>query len=92
MAQVAPAEASNVVAPIERLFLALPMGGSPLGRTILAGGAGLAVAYGLRPSISFDKQGKPRPFILFDQRNPEATLFPAWAYFVVPGVIFGLFL
>jgi len=89
----APVEqASNIVAPIERLFLALPMGSSPLGRTLLAGGTGLGLAYALRPSFSFDAKGKPRPWIVFDQRNPEATIFPLWAFFVVPGLIFGVFL
>lgn len=85
-------DSSNVVIPVEKVFSALPFGSSPLGRVVLAGGAGLAFAYAVRPSCSFDANGNPRPWIVFDQRNPEACVFPYWAYFVVPGVLFGLFL
>lgn len=83
---------AGVVAPVEQAFLALPFGGSPVGRVVLAGGAGAALAYFLRPSVSFDAHGNARPWILFDSRNPDATVFPYWAYFVVPGAVCGLFL
>jgi len=81
-----------VIAPVEQVFLALPFGGSPVGRVLLAGGAGAAFAYFLRPSVSFDKNGNPRPWILFDSKNPNAAIFPYYAWFVVPGAICGLFL
>jgi len=84
--------AEPVIAPVEQAFLALPYGGTPAGRVLLAGSAGAALAYFLRPSVSFDQHGNPRPWIVFDQRNPEATIFPYWAYFVVPGAVCGLFL
>ena len=81
-----------MAAPVEHLFASLPLGSTPLGRVVLAGGAGLALAYAVRPSCSFDANGNARPFVLFDQSNPAATMFPHWAYFVVPAVTFGLFL
>jgi hypothetical protein len=81
-----------VIAPVEQAFCALPFGHTAAGRVVLAGGAGVALAYAVRPSVSFDTHGNPRPFILFDSKNPEATIFPYWAWFVVPGVVCGLFL
>jgi hypothetical protein len=81
-----------VIAPVEQAFLSLPFGSSPAGRVLLAGGVGSAFAYFVRPSVSFNKDGNPRPWILFDSRNPEATFFPYWAFFVVPGAVCGLFL
>jgi len=82
----------SVVAPVEQVFMQLPFGGTPIGRVVLAGGAGGAFAYYVRPSCSFDKNGNPRPWIVFDSKNPEACVFPSWAWIVVPGAVFGLFL
>jgi hypothetical protein len=86
------AEQSAVIAPVEQAFCALPFGSTPTGRVLLAGGAGAAFAYFVRPSVSFDANGNPRPWVLFDSKNPQAAVFPYWGFFVVPGVIFGLFL
>lgn len=83
---------SEVITPIESLFIKLPLGGSPLGRMVLAGGAGAAVAYYGRPAMSFNKDGTPKPWILLDARNPDAAVFPWWAYIVLPAVTFGVFL
>jgi len=83
---------AGVITPVEQTFLALPGGGSPIGRMIISGGAGAAVAYFVRPSVSFDANGNARPWILFDSKNSDATIFPYWAWFVVPAVTFGLFL
>jgi len=81
-----------VIAPVEQVFASLPFGSSPSGRVLLAGGAGAAFAYFVRPAVSFDKNGNPRPWILLDSKNPDATVFPYYAWFVAPAVIFGLFL
>lgn len=77
---------------IERLMGALPMGTSPAGRGLLFAAAGGATAYYVRPEMSFTKDGRPREWILVDPGNPEATLFPWWAYVVVPGVLAGIFI
>jgi hypothetical protein len=80
------------ITPVEQVFCALPFGTSPVGRVLLAGGAGAAFAYFVRPSVSFDGNGNPRPWILFDSKNANAAVFPYWGWFVVPGAICGLFL
>lgn len=77
---------------LERGFAALPFGTSPIGRIVLCGGAGAAYAVAMRPSLSFDDKGAPRPWIFLDSKNPEATVWPWWAYAVVPAVLFGVLL
>lgn len=81
----------NPLAGIEQLLMKLPMGSTPTGRVLLFGGAGGAFAYFVRPSISFNPDGSPKPWIMFDANNSNATLFPYWAWIVVPGVLFGVF-
>ena len=78
---------------LEDIMMGIPGG---LGRTIggrmmLFGAAGGAFAHFVRPEMSFDANGNPRPWILLDGNNPEATLFPAAAYVVVPALLFGMF-
>jgi len=80
-----------VITPIETLLSQLPFGGSPMGRMFLAGGAGGAFAYYVRPSVSFNKDGSPRPWILTDSSNPDAAVFPWWAFIALPAVTFGMF-
>ncbi len=82
----------NPLAGIEQLLLKVPGAATPVGRVAIFGGAGAAYAYNMRPSISFHADGSPRPWILMDSNNAEATLFPYWAWFVVPGAIFGVFI
>lgn len=67
------------------------LGRTIAGRMIVFGAAGGAFAHLVRPSMSFDAQGNPRPWILLDANNPDATMFPAAAYVVVPAVLFGMF-
>lgn len=81
-----------VIVPIERALAALPFGGSPLGRAAITAAMGGAIAYYVRPSVSFDENGQPRPWILIDQQNPNATIFPWQAWVVVPGILFGIFI
>lgn len=81
----------NSLTPVESLLTAIPLGSSPAGRIVLFGGGGIALAYALRPSLSFDEKGKPRPWIVFDPSNVEATAFPYWAYGVVPALLMGVF-
>lgn len=77
---------------VERFMSRLPLGTSPIGRTLLFGSLGAGIAYAVRPSMSFHADGRPREWILLDRQNPEATLFPWWAYIVVPGAIAGIFI
>lgn len=82
----------NVLAPVESIFASLPLGSTPLGRAVLLGGAGGAVAYAARPSFAFFADGTPRNWILTNRNDPEATLFPYWAFVVLPAVIGGIFI
>jgi len=82
---------SAVVTPIETLLARLPAGTHPVGRMVWAGGLGGAVAYTVRPSVSFAADGSPRPWILTDSENPEAAVFPWWGFIALPAVIFGVF-
>lgn len=82
----------NVVAPIEQIFSVIPFGSTPLGRTVLGLGAGTAIAYYVRPSMSFFPDGRPRPWIITDSKNPESTVMPYWAYPLVPAILFGVLL
>lgn len=83
---------ANIITPVEQVVGALPFGGSPIGRIALGLAAGTALAYYVRPSMSFGKDGKPRPWIILDSQNPEATVFPYWAYPIVPAVLLGVLL
>ena len=81
-----------VITPLENLLVRLPMGGTPLGRMILGGVAGGAVAYYARPSVSFNPDGSAKPFILMEPDNPDAAVFPWWGFIVLPSVTLGLFI
>lgn len=78
-------------AAIESLLMSVPGAQTPLGRAALFGGAGMAVAYFVRPSLSFKPSGAPRSWIVTNGNDPEATLFPWWAWIVVPGALFSVF-
>ena len=80
-----------VIAPVEKILGTLPFGTYPLGRAALTAGAGATFAFMVRPSVSFHDDGTPREWILLDQSNPQATIFPWWAWSVLPGVFFGIF-
>lgn len=86
------AEANNVMAPVESAFSYIPGGNYPIGRVAIGAAAGGSVAYFVRPAMSFNADGSARPFILFDPQNPQATIFPWWAYIALPAVIFGVLL
>ncbi len=75
---------------IEELLYQIPGASTPLGRIAIFGGAGAAIAYGTKPSISFHDDGTARPWILMDAKNPQSTLFPHWMWVVLPGVLFGV--
>ena len=85
-------EEANVLDPIEELVAMVPGASTPLGRVAVFGAAGTAVAYFLRPEMSFNPDGSAKPWIILDPNNANATLFPYWAYTLVPAVLFGIFL
>jgi len=82
----------DVMTPLEELVNMVPGTSTPLGRVAVFGLAGTTFAYAVRPEMSFNKDGSARPWIVFDSKNPEATLFPYWAYGLVPAVLFGIFI
>jgi hypothetical protein len=83
-------EISNVTAPIENLLLMIPGASTPVGRAVVFGSLGGAIAYYARPSMSFKPDGTPKAWIFTDSADPDATLFPYWAYVAVPGFIFSV--
>lgn len=83
---------SAVITPLETVLAKLPLGSTPMGRMVLGATVGGAVAYYVRPSVSFMANGEPRSFILTDAQNPEAAVFPWWGFVVLPAVTLGVFL
>jgi hypothetical protein len=61
---------------------------SPIGRMAVGFGAGAAVVWAVRPSISFDEDGQPRPST-WSSDDPNATSVPWYAIAAVPAVICG---
>lgn len=82
----------QVTSAAESIVGALPLGSSPLGRIALGVAAGTAVAYFVRPNVSFYSNGRPREWIFTDSANPEATIFPYWAYPLIPAIVLGVLL
>lgn len=85
-------EPYNVTAPVEDLVMMIPGTSTPIGRAIIFGGAGAAIAFGVKPAFSFNADGTPKPWIVTNSDDPSATLFPYWAYILVPGLIFSVLL
>lgn len=81
-----------IVAPLEKAMLMLPLGGYPVGRAFWGAAMGGAVMHYVRPSVAFEPDGTPKPWIVMDPDNPEAAIFPWWAFVVMPAVFFGVFL
>jgi len=81
-----------IISPLERILASNPLTASPIGRACAGMAVGGAIAFGLKPSVSFNADGSTRPWVLTDSKAPNPTLLPYWAWVLVPGVIFGLFL
>lgn len=81
-----------LISPIEKLLASNPITAEPAGRAVVGMALGGALAFGLKPGVSFNSDGSTRPWILTDSKAPNATLLPYWAWVAVPGVLFGLFL
>lgn len=81
-----------LISPIERVLASNPITAVPAGRAAAGMVLGGAIAFGLKPSVSFNPDGSTRPWVLTDSRAPNPTLLPYWAWVLVPGVVFGLFL
>jgi len=92
MQEVAAAVPYNPAAPIENLLSQVPLCNSPIGRTAVFGALGGAFAYAVRPEMSFLPSGEPRKWIVTHGNDPQATLFPYWAYVALPALIFGVFI
>lgn len=80
----------DVLSPVESLVMAIPGTATPMGRAAIFGGAGIAYAMTAKPSMSYLPSGAPRPWIVMDAKNPDAAVFPYWAWGVVPAVLFGV--
>lgn len=75
---------------LESLLVCVPGAATPLGRVAVFGGSGMAFAYFVRPEVSFHADGSPRKWIVTNGEDKQATLFPWWAWGVVPAVLFGI--
>lgn len=85
-------DADHGLSGIEQLLMGIPGANTPGGRIAVFGGLGGAFAYFVKPDMTFFPNGSPRPWIVMDANNPNATLFPYWAYVIVPAVAFGFFI
>lgn len=64
---------------------------APLWRAGFGIALGSILVFALRPPFMFDARGSPRPFIFFDQQNPNATLIPWYAPPIFLGLFFSVF-
>lgn len=80
-----------IITPIENVVGALPLGRYPAGRALWGAAAGGAIVFGLKPDFMFTSTGAERPWIFFEPKNPEATIFPWWAGIAVPALLLGVF-
>jgi hypothetical protein len=80
-----------IITPLEQALSYVPGAQYPAVRLAMGFAAGSLFAYKVRPSVSYDSAGNPRPWIVTDSSNPEATIFPYWAWGVLPAVFFGVF-
>lgn len=83
-------EQSAAPTALEQALMAIPGASTPFGRASIFGGAGLAFAYTVRPSLAFHADGSPRKWIVTNGSDPEATIFPWWAFGLVPAVLFSV--
>lgn len=83
-------DTDNAMAGVESMLMSVPGASTPLGRIAIFGGLGTAIAYFVRPSMSFNEDGSAKPWIIFDSANASATLMPYWAYTLVPAVLMGV--
>lgn len=82
----------NQLAPVESIMAKVPLGSSPLGRVVLGSLLGGSVAYAVRPSFAFFPNGTPRPWIVTNRADPDATIFPYWAFVAIPALVLGVFI
>lgn len=80
-----------VIAPVEKILGAIPLGEYPMGRAAWGGILGGTFAFVVRPSVSFHEDGTPREWIMLDSKNPEASIMPWWAWIVLPASFLGVF-
>lgn len=82
----------SVWTPIESLFAALGLG-TPVSRGLFGVGLGALVAFGIKPSGSFNADGTPKTFspLLPASEKSKGTLFPWYFYPLLFGLLFGLF-
>lgn len=68
--------------------------GTFAGRFIFASVAGFAAQLILKPSISYTKEGRMRPFTLFanEKNKKDSTLVPWWTWSIGPGLFAVLFI
>lgn len=67
--------------------------GSYSGRFIFASVLGFAGQMFMKPSMSYTKEGRLRPFVLFanEKNKEEATYVPWWSWSLIPGLVAVLF-
>lgn len=79
-----------VTEPLEQMLSAIPGMSYPFTRALIGTGGGLAYAFTMKPSVSFDAQGNARPWAFTDSEN--GTYWPWWMWGVAPGFVLGVLL
>lgn len=83
----------SVYGPVESFFVLLGLT-SPVSRALFGIGIGVAFAFLVKPSVSYNADGTPKKFSWFapaDAPKDTLTKFPWYFYPVVLGLLFGLF-
>ena len=82
----------SIMNPIENLVGNLPGGGYPAVRAGYGAALGAGIVFGIKPALMFNKDGSERPWIVFEPKNKDSTVFPWWAAVALPAVLFGVFI
>lgn len=65
--------------------------GTYSGRFIFASVAGFGLQFALKPSLSYTREGKMKPFALLS-KDKDSTWMPWWSWSLLPGLFAVLFI
>lgn len=83
-----------IITPIENVFDSLGMmdgSMSPVYRALFGFTVGTGAMYAIRPSISFDQNGSPRPWSYVRNQPGVSTALPWWLPGAVLAILSGVF-
>lgn len=81
----------TVIAPIENAFYSVGLT-TPVTRAMAGAAIGGMIEVSLKPSYSYNSEGKPRPWILTHKDASNATYLPPGSTAVLGAILCGLFI